>query len=173
MGVHTRWAIAFIQFACLGDQIDATGCVSKWHILVGYLSLSCYFVNLYKCITWWLLGLVWAVTLQSKDVLWFEKWSLGHKSLLLQKRPYVFAEQSNFRPLQTMSGEIFGHNRPESQCFQVQPVTCSDLAVFFFECKIHFTYSSIMMGNFPEVLNFNRFIRVILLTQKSLVRCYW
>ena len=33
-------------------------------------------------------------------------------------------------PIEAILGEIFGHNRLESKCFQVHPITCCDLLVF-------------------------------------------
>ena len=55
-----------------------------------------------------------------------------------------------------VSGEFFGHNRSSSYCFQVQPVTCCDLSGFLYEVEECSIDSPKMMGNFPEILNFNR-----------------
>ena len=55
------------------------------------------------------------------------------------------------RGVVTSAGEIFGHDWSLSGFFQVQPVTCCDLSVFFkklFEvCSID---SSEMISDFPE-----------------------
>ena len=35
----------------------------------------------------------------------------------------------------SMFGELFGHNRSRSQCFQIQPVSCCDLPYFFIHSR--------------------------------------
>ena len=46
----------------------------------------------------------------------------------------------------------------KSQCFQVQPITCCDLSAFLHRCEIYSIDSPNKIGDFPHVLNFNRFI---------------
>jgi hypothetical protein len=62
--------------------------------------------------------------------------------------------------------ENSGYNRSNSWCFQVQPVTCSDLSVFLPLFEVYSIDSgSKMIGHFPQVSNLrwlflklNRFI---------------
>ena len=55
-----------------------------------------------------------------------------------------------------VSGKDFGHNRSQSQCFQVQLVTCRHLSVFLHRFQEYSPSSSKTIDNSPEVLNFNR-----------------
>jgi hypothetical protein len=51
------------------------------------------------------------------------------------------------KPLDSMSGEIFGYNRLRSQCFQVQLATCCDLSGFLYWFEMYSMDSSKLVGN--------------------------
>ena len=59
--------------------------------------------------------------------------------------------------IRLVSGEMFGHNRSRSQCFQVQPVSCWHRSVSLIGIGVYSTDSSKIIGNFPESLSFNWF----------------
>jgi hypothetical protein len=57
-----------------------------------------------------------------------------------------------------VSGEISGHNRSRSECFQLQPGLDVDILWFsFYEVNVYSLDSSKMISNFPKVvMNFNQ-----------------
>ena len=53
-------------------------------------------------------------------------------------------------------GEISERDRSKSKCFQVQPGTCGDLSVSLYYFEVYSIDSYKMIGNLPEVFNFNQ-----------------
>ena len=55
-----------------------------------------------------------------------------------------------------MSGEILGRNRQHPSVFKSNPLHVVIFQYFLIEVEECFIYTSKMIGNYPEVLNFNR-----------------
>ena len=81
--------------------------------------------------------------------------SISYKKWLHRERERKYPNNTPSTLYKSNNIGIFDPNPSKSMCFHVQSVTCCDLSDFFNRFEVYSIDSSKMMGNFPEVLNFN------------------